>query len=102
MKGDIIVYRIGEIIVYRINTIISAACIQCNCNTELLCMRAGGALDSYRVKYRDVVEILEAEILLLTTQSKLQLSTRLSGKFAKEKPGRVKSSLLLSLCQGKM
>lgn len=51
-------------------------------------MRAGEASDTYRVKYRDTVEILKAEILLLTTESKLQLSTHLSGKFAKEKPGR--------------
>lgn len=78
----------GELTVYTINTIISASYIQLDSNTELLCMRAGEALEMYRVKCRDAVEILKAEILLLTTESKLQLSTHLSGKFAKEKPGR--------------
>lgn len=78
----------GELTAYTINMITSAAYIQLNCNTESLCMRAGEALDTYTVKYRDAVEILKAEILLLTTESKLQLNTHLSGKFAKEKPGR--------------
>lgn len=52
-------------------------------------MRSGEALDTHRVKYSAAVEILKDEILLLTTESKLQLSTYLSGKFAKEKQGEV-------------
>lgn len=43
---------------------------------------------THRVKYSGAVEMLKDEILLLTAESKLQLSTHLSGKFAKEKPGR--------------
>jgi len=47
----------GQLAVYTINVTVSAAYIQLSCNTELLCMRAGEALDTYRVKYRDTVEV---------------------------------------------
>lgn len=67
---------------------ISAAYSQPNWNRGLLCKRGGEASDTHRVKYSGAVEILKDEILLLTTESKLQLRTHLSGKFAKEKPGR--------------
>lgn len=75
----------GELAACTLSAIIAAAYIRPNCKSELLCMRAGEALDTYRVKYRDAVEILKAEILLLTTETKLQLGTHASGKFAKKK-----------------
>lgn len=73
-----------ELTACTLSAIIAAAYIQPDCKSELLCMRAGEALDTYRVKCRDAVEILKDEILLMTTESKLQLGTHASGKFAKK------------------